>query len=247
MELLPANETFRMDEDHATNLEGAETKLVADEDLACPANRATAMPQTELGCDDEDVALLLSRESLESLGCPRVLPQTVRRDLTVPVVVESPRPSDLAEKQIDRTAPTLGGVNDIGEELHRDCRDRWNGEPPFRTFGQSLEALRVRQGRRRIEVECSGDDLDLLRDRLRSPVLLGVNPGRVNFLVRELVGPAIVGDETSNQLGKPRGLVDTLGFFLRETRRVKGGSHDPHEMTTFFVPIGDRSRRSQCV
>lgn len=58
VQFLPTDEPFGMGQNDGTDRETSETELVGHEDLARPANRATAMAHAELGGDDQDVSLL---------------------------------------------------------------------------------------------------------------------------------------------------------------------------------------------
>ena len=89
-EIVVVREPLRMGQQHDADGERAETELtLVDHDLACPANRATAMLDTELGGDHEDVGMTLLLRDLpqRSFSASR-LTQTIGTELTVTVVVE---------------------------------------------------------------------------------------------------------------------------------------------------------------
>jgi len=175
---------------HDADSEGTETELVGLEDLACPANRATAMPQTELGRNDEDVVvLLLVAELLEHLRRLRVLAQVLRSELAVTVVVELPLRRDHREHLLDRLAVR-----------RRERLPLRNGEPSFGVGRKRLLGdLLVGGPDAREELP---QDVGLLRDPL-DLVALGIRVARLNFLVGELVGHRELldaGDDASLEL-----------------------------------------------
>ncbi len=177
VQLFPPNFAFRVGQQHDADSEGTETELVGLEDLACPANRATAIPETELGRNDEDVViLLLVAELLEHLRRLRVLAQVLRSEPAVTVVVELPLRRDHREHLLERLAVGRG-----------DLLPPRNGEPSFGAVGQLRQVLGVLERARRVEIEDLGDYLDLIRDRLGALVLLRIRVARLDFLVGELV------------------------------------------------------------
>ena len=71
------------------DLEGAETELGGLEDLACPADGASPMPQTELSRNHEDVMpCLLVAQRLEHRHSALMLAEPVGTQLTLAVVGE---------------------------------------------------------------------------------------------------------------------------------------------------------------
>lgn len=135
MQLFPVNEALGMGENHTPNCKRSEAELRIGDNLASPTSGTSAMPHSELGWDEEDVARLLLTEGVEDLGGAGVHLETIRGELALPVVVELPRISDLFENEIHGSAVALGWVGDLREEQLGQSRDRGTGEPSFGAFG----------------------------------------------------------------------------------------------------------------
>lgn len=190
VELFPLNLAFGVGQQHDADCEGSEAELVGRKDLTCPANRATAMPQTELGRNDEDVeVLLLVAELLEHLHRLGVLPEVLRSELAVTVVVELPLRRDHREYLLDRFT--------VGRGHRLPLR---NGEP-------SLGVRRKRLlGDLLVGETDAGEELTQNVGLLRDPldlVALGIRVAGLDFLVGELVGHRELldaGDDASLEL-----------------------------------------------
>jgi len=175
VELFPLDLPFRVGQDHASHSERTETELDGVHHLTGPANRATAVTETELARDDEDVvSLLLVAELLERLHRLGVLAQVLRTRLVLAVVVERPLGLDGREHLVD-------GLTVRRAEL-LPPRD---GEPPFGVRGKRPrgDAL-VERGVLELREELT-QGLDLLRDAL--DLVAGVRVAGADLLVRELV------------------------------------------------------------
>jgi len=78
-----------MRQEHHGRSERAETELGRVHDLACPANRATAMANAELGGNDENVVTRLLVAELRELSLRLgELTQVLRTEATLTEVVE---------------------------------------------------------------------------------------------------------------------------------------------------------------
>ncbi len=177
-EIVVVRQTLGMRQDHDPDGEGTETALVGLHDLACSANRAPAMTQTELGGDHENVViLLLACELLEhGLRLGR-LAQTLVHDLAVTVVAELAVPSLL--DRVEHLLHCLG----VGRSDRLPLRD---GEPSFGVLRHlALSELLVGESDTREDL---AQNVALLRDRLRASVAGEVAVVRGDFLVLELVG-----------------------------------------------------------
>ncbi len=166
-----------MREQHDADGERAETELVDLHDLACPANRATAMPQTELSRHDEDVViLLLVAERLEHLLRLGRLLQVVRTEVALAPVLELAlaRLADLREHLLHGFA--------VGRGDRLPLRD---GEPSFGVGrDRPFRELLVGETDAREQLP---QDVGLLRDALR--LVAGEIPvAGLHLLVLELVG-----------------------------------------------------------
>ncbi len=171
------HEPFRMGQDHDADGECAEAELVDLHDFACPANRTTTMPQTELSGNDEDVlVLLLVAERLEDLRRPGRLTELIRTELTFTVVVE---------------LAVTGLLDHVEHLLHRfvvgrgDLLPPRNGEPSFgvrrkRAFGQLLVGVTDAGEQLAQAIRLFGDALRLVAGE--------VTVFRLFLLVLELVG-----------------------------------------------------------
>lgn len=88
-EVVGVLEPFGMRQQHDANSERVEAELVDDVDLACPANRAAAMAETELRRNDQDVRVTLDfRKVGEELLRTSRQTQVLRTELTFAEVVE---------------------------------------------------------------------------------------------------------------------------------------------------------------
>ena len=177
VEIVVVHQPLRMSEQHDADGERTETVLVDLHDLACPANRATAMPQTELSRNDEDVViLLLVAERLEHLLRPGRLLEPIGTEFAFAPVLELAlaRLADLREHLLHGFA--------VGRGNRLPLRD---GEPSFRVSrNRPLGQLLVGETDAREQLP---QDVRLLRDALRL-VAGEISVARLHFLVLELVG-----------------------------------------------------------
>ena len=189
VELFPPREASGVREEHAPHTQRTVAELILAEGRPGTTHRLAAVAKTELCRDDEDVALLLCSDLLEHHGRPRVLAQTIRRDLTFAVVVEAPRLLDLPEDEFDRAAVPHGRILDPWEEASRERLDRRDGEPSFGTLGEGERRQPFHELGRGTEREAEErhQPVDLLADGRRARVLGRVDPRRCDLLVRVLL------------------------------------------------------------
>lgn len=177
-QIVVVHEPFRVGQDHDADGERAETELVAEQDFAHATDGATAVTQTELGRNDEDVVvLLLECELLEHGTGPRRLAELVFTEFAFAVVIE------LA------VARLLDRVDDL---LHRFAVGRGHGFP-FRDGEPTFGALgHFALGDLLAGVSELGEglaqDVGLLGDALGLLVAREVTERRLHFLVLVAVG-----------------------------------------------------------
>lgn len=175
IELIPTTVALGMSERHAANRERAEAELVRTHDLACPANRAAAMPHTELRRDDQDVALLLLPDLLEHSCRVGVLPQITRPQLALAGVVELPLGSDGIEHQLERPIFCQRGM------VNHPSAPAGNTKLGRTVCANSKVAVFASCGKMPLR-------LHLLEDGLAALVLGRVGVGRCDFFVLVLAG-----------------------------------------------------------
>lgn len=215
-EIVVVRQTLGMRQDHDPDGEGTETALVRLYDLACPANRATTMTQTELGGDHEDVVILLFVAKLleHRLRLGR-LAQTLVRDLAVTVVVELAAASLLDRVEHLLYRPVVG---------RGDLLPLWDGEPSFGVLRHfTLCELLVGEPDAREDL---AQNVRLLRDRLGLLVAGEVAVVRGDLLVLVLVGDRQVVERGDGRFAnRTRELVavldDALGAGVVETELVE--------------------------
>lgn len=241
IQFLPADVPLGVNQSHASDSERTETELVADEAFACPADGTPTMAHSVLSRHDQDVTLLRLGELAEGIERPHVLAQSVRRDLTLPVVVELPGLADLFEYELDGTAVAVSRVGHLGEVLGGYGVHRRNGEPSFGARREFRQGLGEFERMARIETEDLGDCLDLVRDRLGALVLLRVRVAGTNFLVGELVGHGQLSDELRDPvLQFATALVEPLCTRIVELGLVVDGLEETDCVETFRVSAGDQ-------
>ena len=121
MELLPANETFRVSERDRAADDRGDSELIAHEDFACTTSGATAVTHAELERGDEDVAIaLLISEHFKHRRRPRENAEAVH--LIGAVVIERTRLSDLRENSIDCDRAREGEPTHERQCIFRDER-----------------------------------------------------------------------------------------------------------------------------
>lgn len=158
-EILVLHEALRVGEQHDTGGERAEAELVLHEQLAHAPDRATAVTEAELRRDDEQIeALLLLDELLEHLHRASRLPEVLRAELPLAVVVELAGLRDLREH--DLHGPTVRG---------RDLLPRRDDEVALGHLDQRAVAQLLVHGADAGEEAVQ--DAGLLDDGLRSLVL----------------------------------------------------------------------------
>lgn len=231
-EIVVVLETVRMGEQHDADGKRAEAKLIALHDFACPANRAAAMPQTELRRNEKDVETLLRFADLLPHGgrLGRLL-ELVGAELPFAPVLE---------------AALVGLLQGIEHLLHGfavrggDRLPARDGEPAFRIRGDRTRYVLVGEtnaGKQLAELVGLRDDV------LRLLVAGEVAVLRADFLVLVLVGEAILGDESADDIRESGGVVDALRFLVGEACFVVGSLDDGDKFAALRVAMGDR--RSQ--
>ena len=137
-EIVVIHEPFRVGQDHDTDDERSESELIRGEDLTSPTNGTTAMTQTKLGGDDQDVWVALGfRDLLHHLFGLGELTNVFLINLPFAVVVQ-------------RTASLFDEVEDLMHAL-AVCRanrrltsllpDVGDGEPSFGIGGKHDRAI----------------------------------------------------------------------------------------------------------
>jgi len=235
-----------MSENDGTDCETSETELALHEDLTSPTNGLATMAHTELGGDDQDVALLRFGDEIQRVRRASVNSQLRRRDLSLTVVVERPGGGDLGVNELDCPAVLQGRIGHFGEVLLGQRVHRRNGEPSFGTVGEFRQGLGEFERVARIETEDLGaedlgDCLDLVVDRLRPLVLLRVRVAGTNFLVGVLVGHGQLGNELRDPvLQFATALVEPLCACLVELGLVVDGLKETDCVETSRVSAGDQ-------
>lgn len=97
-----------MRQDHASDDERPEAKLVGCVDHAHPPDGPTPMGQAELRRDEQKVALLLLADHPKRDCRPLGEPQVLRTELALAVVVESPRLAAEVKDLLDGLVVGLG-------------------------------------------------------------------------------------------------------------------------------------------
>ena len=231
VQLLPADVPLGMNQSHAPDRESSETELAGHEDLTSPTDGTSAMTHAVLSRHDQDVALLLLADLAEGIERPSVLTETVRRDLALPVVVELPGLADPFEHELDGATVAVSGVGHLREVLGGHSVHRRNGEPSFGAVGEFRQGLGEFERVARIETEDLGECLDLVGDRLRTPVLLRVRVARLDFLVGELVGDGVLLDELFQAHLKLTAVFDdALSTILVEAQGIEPVLHEPNDL-----------------
>jgi len=246
VQLLETDEPLGVSQDNGTACNAREAVFVGRERLVRPTHGLTLVDHAELGCDDEDLRLLLFLEFRHRFHRTSRNPQVSRIDLVRPVVVERALGSDLVQHELDSPAVLLAGVNDLGEVLGCQRINARDGEPSFGAVRQFGKRLGVLQRLGRVESEDCSKSRNLLFDRLGAVVLGGVTQVRADFFVLEPTVAAVLGNEAINQVGKTCGFVDALRFLLGEACLVVGCLDHRHELETLLVPTRDYGR-SQCI
>jgi hypothetical protein len=140
VEVIVVVQAFGMRQQHDADGERPEAELVEAEDLAGTANRATAMTESELRSDDQDVRVALGfrERDEELLGLGR-LAEVIAIELAVAVVVEL-----AATGLLDRVEHLLQDESvsaaEQAESLHTSP-NVGNGEPAFCAVGKHGFAL----------------------------------------------------------------------------------------------------------
>ncbi len=203
-----------MGQDHDADSERAEAELVSGKDLGCPADRATAMTDAELGGNDEDVRIALSiREFRPELLRLSRLAQTLLVELTVTVVAEL----------------AVAGLLDSVEHLEeRTAVGRTEGVRALHPVGDRKPALGT--GRKRdvalfdLREQVEIGEADAGEQLTQTVALLGqalglvtgqIAIGRADLFVLELVGARQL-DESEN--GRSANAADEVGVALHAFR-----------------------------
>ena len=227
-EIVIVLEPFRMRQEHDPDGERTKGELARGEDLACPANRATAMLDAELRRNDQDVRVALGiREFLPELLRLSRLAKTLLVELTVTVVVELAVASllDGVEHLEERTA--VDRTEDI-----RVLHPVGDGEP---TLGTSRKRdVAFLDLRKQVEV----GEADAGEQLTQTVALLGqalggvagqIAVGRTDFFVLELVGVRQLGEGENggsmNAADEVGVALHALGTFLAEIAGVGIGLH----------------------
>ena len=238
VQLIPTDEPIGVGQNDGTD---GETELVGIEALACPTDRTATMPHAELTDHDEDITGLMLGQRLKRFCRASVNPQTIRRDLSVAVVVELARGGDLLLNEPDTGTIALGIVLDLREELLQTVV-RGNGEPPLSSDRKLRQILRVLEHLHRVETQDLGECRDLILDRLGAVVLVRVGVGGLDLLVGVAVGNRELCDELRDSgLQFGAAFVQTLSARVVELRLVIDGLEDTQGMEALGI-----TRRDQC-
>jgi len=140
-----------MRQEHHADRERAETELGRVHDLACPANRATAMANAELGGNDENVVTRLLVAELRELSLRLgELTQVLRTEATLTEVVELAVAGfrDQCEDPLDGFAigrrnrlPARDGEPSLGPGRNRNVATFDVGRPEVREQRTSVPRL----------------------------------------------------------------------------------------------------------
>lgn len=225
-------EAFGMRQSDAADRHAGEAELVTREGFDGPTDGLAAVAKTELGRNDEDIALLALRERFQHPLGPVGHADVLVGEFAVAVVVELPPFADEAEDLLHRLAVAFR--DDLGPH------DR---EPAFGSFGEFGQIVRVGIGLLGVEVERFREHLDLFADGL-GPIAARVGVAGGCRLVSIAVGDRQLGDEPGDTRCQfVAASVDPLGGVLVEGLEVLLGRIAHHAGDLFDLAVRCESKR----
>lgn len=216
--IVGVNQTIGCGEKHRTDVLRifAELTLHIHDDLACPADRATAMPDAELASDNKDVAAILLLDDSVVGGNSMTVP-------TEPIHLLGTKVVELAVARLRKCRKHLRDFLAVilREELRPDDRER--PFDPARKLERRVHLASVADCAVGIEVRpVQTQGVDLRLDVRRLIVAREVAEARRHFLILELVGQTVLGDEFRDELSEAGRVVDALCLLVGEARLVVG-------------------------